>query len=545
MIRSLKNKDNIISLLYILILSALVITGSYFHEPWFDEAQAYLLARDASWHDIIFFWTHYEGHPPLWHMILKCAVSLGLPYELTLKGVNFIFFEAVLILIEFRSPFSRITKTIIPLSYFILYQYSVTSRPYILIMLAVLMTAMFYKERNNKPIRYCLSLMFLCALHSYGIAFAGGIVIADLLSETLRGHSIKKVAVRILRNKRLLVFYTLLLAFAVFLIIDIMPRSDTSASEKIKNSTNSYFLCLLLCFFLIPSETLITSYSSDIMMLQNEKNPLYENLTAGLFSLIIWSCIFVICRKRKMLPEMIIPYFFISILASLYINPHHFGIFLAYLLFILWTASDVQPVSLSDFSKITEKAGLSPKTAKKIAAGAAAVFAVINLYWDGYAYYTDITHQFDPGKSLAQWIKNENLTGKKILAEWDAGNTHMIFDCCITSSPYFEEKQYYEPYDELTFISHIVPSESQSQAEIEMLAAKGKPDFIVCAKPYSAVRICDELHIAEKYNAVAFTETSLKVFKSKAESMEVYIMCTNETFRELYGRDYKGQIFEK
>jgi hypothetical protein len=43
-------------------LLAIVTT---FHEPWFDEAQAWLIARDATLTQLFTSITHYEGHPPL------------------------------------------------------------------------------------------------------------------------------------------------------------------------------------------------------------------------------------------------------------------------------------------------------------------------------------------------------------------------------------------------------------------------------------------------------------------------------------------------
>ncbi|SFW30483.1 hypothetical protein [Ruminococcus flavefaciens] len=541
MIKSLKNKDNIISLILIAIVSTLVIIGLIFHEPWFDEAQAYLIARDASWHDIFFFWPHYEGHPPLWHIILKLAIKLGLPYELTIKAINFLFFEAVLFLIEFRSPFSRITRTLIPLSYFLLYQYSVISRPYILLMLSVLLTAMLYKDRYNKPVVYCFSLIFMCSLHSYGIAFAGGIVIADLLSEAFHKHSIKKCIMNVISNKKLLISYVILLTIAVFLIINIIPRSDTYASEDISIKKHSYLFCLLLSFLFIPSETLITSYSSDVYLMQSEINPLYETLTAALFSLMLWICLFFIGKKRKMLFELFVPYFFLSILTSVYIMPHHFGMFLIYLLYVLWISLDKEKIKTEIIAQIFEKAKISLKLAKIIMFGAAMIFSSINLYWSGCCYYTDFNSAYYPSKDLAKWIKSKNLTNKKFLAGW------YIYPIgqCISANPYFDHIFYYGPFDSYSFITHILPSEEEKKEEIARIRSKGNPDFIICNNPFFTHEICEELNIKAEYTAVAYSLPASRVFKDRKETINTYIVCTNETYKELYGKDYKVPTFER
>ena len=52
--------------LHCIVLAAYVIvvaTVMCFHEPWFDEAQAWLIARDCSWREMILERPHYEGHP--------------------------------------------------------------------------------------------------------------------------------------------------------------------------------------------------------------------------------------------------------------------------------------------------------------------------------------------------------------------------------------------------------------------------------------------------------------------------------------------------
>lgn len=64
-----------------------VITVMCFHEPWFDGAQSWLMARDCSWHDLLLVRPHYEGHPPLWWLLLAIPARLGVPYEWGIKSI--------------------------------------------------------------------------------------------------------------------------------------------------------------------------------------------------------------------------------------------------------------------------------------------------------------------------------------------------------------------------------------------------------------------------------------------------------------------------
>ena len=69
---------------------AVVIVTMAFHEPWFDEAQSWLIARDCPYRDLLLVRPHYEGHPPLWWLLLSIPAKLGVPYEWGLKGVELV-----------------------------------------------------------------------------------------------------------------------------------------------------------------------------------------------------------------------------------------------------------------------------------------------------------------------------------------------------------------------------------------------------------------------------------------------------------------------
>ena len=67
-----------------LILSTIVLL---FHEPWYDEAQAWQIARCEPIAHILFRVPHLEGHPPLWHLFLAVFAKNGFPYEVTVKTI--------------------------------------------------------------------------------------------------------------------------------------------------------------------------------------------------------------------------------------------------------------------------------------------------------------------------------------------------------------------------------------------------------------------------------------------------------------------------
>src|ERR1700728_3057080 len=59
----------------------LVALTIHLHEPWADEAQSWLLGRDASLADLWGRLLHYEGTPALWQTLLHVLSRLGLSYS--------------------------------------------------------------------------------------------------------------------------------------------------------------------------------------------------------------------------------------------------------------------------------------------------------------------------------------------------------------------------------------------------------------------------------------------------------------------------------
>ena len=150
----------------IIILAYMIITfivAVFFHEKWRDEAQAWLMARDLNFIDLL-KQMKYEGHPFLWQLILMPFAKLGFPYITeTLLSLFFMWIAVWLLLI--KSPFKHFTRVLIILSLPFIYLYPVISRNYSLIPIALCIIAILYKNRDEKKIQYCLAILFLAYTH--------------------------------------------------------------------------------------------------------------------------------------------------------------------------------------------------------------------------------------------------------------------------------------------------------------------------------------------------------------------------------------------
>ncbi|HEY7387454.1 MAG TPA: hypothetical protein VH640_03025 [Bryobacteraceae bacterium] len=153
--------------------AALVILAILRHEPWSDEAQAWLLARDAGLFDL---WTrlmHYEGSPGLWQTLLHVLVHLGLPYA----AYNFVSGALALAaawLFMRYAPLPLAIRLLVPFTYFLAYQYAVVARSYVLLAPLLFAVAAIYKDALERPalVTTLLCLMGSVSVHGFILSAA-------------------------------------------------------------------------------------------------------------------------------------------------------------------------------------------------------------------------------------------------------------------------------------------------------------------------------------------------------------------------------------
>ena len=149
------------------------------HEAWFDEAQAWLLARDNSLPDLLGHALRYEGTPGLWHLLLWVAIRCGLAYSgLYLISSALACGGAWLVL--YRSPFPAWLRVGVIFSYFFGYQYSVVARSYSLDLLLIPLLAYLYDKRLGRPVLYCL-VLGLCVNSNAHSFLIEDVLFADFL----------------------------------------------------------------------------------------------------------------------------------------------------------------------------------------------------------------------------------------------------------------------------------------------------------------------------------------------------------------------------
>ncbi|MDE6746401.1 MAG: hypothetical protein K2J72_07160, partial [Oscillospiraceae bacterium] len=140
------NKNTAVCGAIFVLYALLTLIGALNHEFWFDEAQAWTIARDNTIGGI-FYQLGYEGHPPLWYLILYVFSHMG--FECTVMSIISWFITAVAAaVVMFKAPFHIVTKAALLFSGGFLFLNSVMSRVYCLINLLVVLTAWLYPKRR-------------------------------------------------------------------------------------------------------------------------------------------------------------------------------------------------------------------------------------------------------------------------------------------------------------------------------------------------------------------------------------------------------------
>ncbi|MGA2981113.1 MAG: hypothetical protein ABSD76_16105 [Terriglobales bacterium] len=158
--------------------SAMLLVGITHHEPWADEAQAWVLSRDLGYRYLVFHQLAYEGHPPFWATILWIANHwFHLPYQ-SLGWIAGLCALAGCWVFCRYSPFPIFVRVLFPFTYFMAFQYAIVARPYVLLPLCVFAAAHFFADAERHPWRFVAALSASALLCAPGVIFAAGVVAA-------------------------------------------------------------------------------------------------------------------------------------------------------------------------------------------------------------------------------------------------------------------------------------------------------------------------------------------------------------------------------
>lgn len=455
-----------------------------FHEPWYDEAQAWLIARDSSFGEMLFGIPHYEGHPPVWFLLLSVFAKAGADFEITVKLLSLVINGVAVAILLFKAPFPRWVRMLLPFSYFLFYQHGVICRPYSLLLVGFLLAACFWHEREEKPFRFAFALILMCASSAYGIIFAGGIAIVWLMELRTFAPSWGGYFRSLFRGRRFAAMLALLL-FALTQIALILPRSDTFAASYGMGGNNPvWFRLLYMLFGALADATCFSAYESyDELRYASFSLP--KVAVGCVIGLLLLTVIYLCGRKGKKRMLFFLPFaLFVLFSGLVYFYLQHIDVLLQFLLFWCWVCRKellLRPPAPE------EGASRLRTAAKPILALCAGVCLGTSVFWTVAACRNEVLYPYGFSDALAEYLDENGLSQYGIMVRWkvdkDAdgnildNNTGQTVNG-VALNAYYKENIVLNMNGgdpDVPYVTHRIPSGEEVASELERLRELGLP----------------------------------------------------------------------
>ncbi len=573
---------NLVHVGVFVVYLAVVITVMCFHEPWFDEAQAWLIARDCSWHDLLFSRTHYEGHPPLWWTLLAIPAKTGVPYEIGLKGVQLLTAALMIWLLVFRTALPELLKVVLPFSYFLCYLYAVVSRPYALLIAAMLLVGLTWERRDDHPWPLALSMMLLCLASSYGLAIAAGVASVWVLGVVCaaRHDGVRAMARSLVSSPARLVAWATLLAAAVALLLDVWPAKNVyHGIFDVNAAVVPWMQRWVYVWLFFPSETLFTSSADDINILFLRPSTSSLILPA-VVSLLMWAVLGWIARRRGLLAELFVPYTVLSVVFCSHAYVHHIGVVLGYLLMVLTMCCARRPLSRDDIpGRLVSRwdAGMKAvavrqgeRSARRYARVCSVLVVLpflIGVYWTAYSSICDIHNDFSSSRAIASFIEQYHLQHYRWMTGWSrlyptvsdssftewyeaqngnvycASKTEQCADftswtggSLIVANPYFDVNLVDNAYQGRTYLSWewMIDQKQRAAQDIADWRSKPEPEFYDTSyQPFYFTALGYDRDDYVKY----YIDTTITPWKDTWHRDENEIYIRKDIYKKIFHKD--------
>ena len=384
------------------LLLVLSLFGHFVHEPWYDEAQSWQIARTADWYDILFRIPHYEGHPPFWHLLLAIPAKIsGLSWRWVYPLIGMICTAVSGFLIIFKAPFPRWIRYVLPFTYFLFYQYGIIVRPYSVVVLLMILLAIAFPSKDEHPGRFVGLLAALCACHLFGIAIAGGITIAWLWE--IKDNRPWGVFLRGLGTDKRFHWMLGLLVWAICVLGLIIPSANSAAYRVYEGSLIANILYVL---FGLPADAVLTNLYEEMFIREVHFQWSFLLATCGV-GLALW--IFLLgYLPRRYRKYILLSYGLMAVLMIVYCSRHHIGLFLLLAGWFAW-------ISLQQ-GTYTPPAW--PAIVKKSACLLLVLSLVIPLAWTVTHLCFDARERTFSGEETVRFLQEKGLLNKSVFGTW-------------------------------------------------------------------------------------------------------------------------------
>ncbi|MGC4036818.1 MAG: hypothetical protein QM764_12735 [Chitinophagaceae bacterium] len=265
------------------------------HEMWGDEIHSWNIAKGSNSLTDLLHNIRYEGHPPLWYVIIW-TISKFTHNLLAVQTIHWMIATASIMMILFMSPLPLSSKLLIPFGYYFLFEYAILSRNYAAgILLALVICSILYKNFRYKEAIYYVLIFLLSNTHLIGILLAASFHVCFLVYKKEQGL-----------NKANLAYHAL---FGAIIVLPaacfIFPPSDSSMNVQfwlnrwgIRNFRN-FSQAPLRAFVPIPAWWLFTFWNTQFMIETANKSGVLAVINIFISATIVMLIIFILKNSRR------------------------------------------------------------------------------------------------------------------------------------------------------------------------------------------------------------------------------------------------------
>jgi hypothetical protein len=416
--KPLKNNSKYIYSL-VLLYFIISIVGILHHELWLDEAHHWLLSRDSETFLDLVKNTRYEGHPILWNILLYGITRFTLnPFWM--QFLHILISTSVMFLFLRKAPFSLIFKTLFIFGYFMIFEYNLISRNYILGVLFLFLACSVFKDRDEKFILLSIYLALAANVHLMFCVITFALFLTLQLENFQNKQSFKKTYI----------IGTFIFGIGLLIaIIQILPPDDSLFLIRITKLPLSEkfvkgFISLFKGLITIPDFRTIHFWNSNLLV--NLNKPFAAIL--GLLVYVIPLLLFF--KNRKTLFFVYVAlfgtqiFFFTTQLGA----TRYDGMTYLIIIIALWIENY--------YSDDTNKLSSFLYSKKLILLKKPIVYSILIIHFTSgvFAYTKDFKDSFTSSKETVDYLKKKKLNGLPIIS----------VGCEATAlSPYLEKKVWF------------------------------------------------------------------------------------------------------
>lgn len=491
----MSGKTNQVIIIVFIFLSLPLL---FSHEPWRDEGQAWVIARDSPSVTSLLHLLGYEGHPALWYFVLFPLAKLGLPY-FSMAIIHFLLILSAVIVFVSYAPFSKLQKTLFVFGYYMFYEYNIIARNYALSVLVLFLIAHKYKERFQKPISYSLLILLIANTNVHSLIFAIVLSGVYIFEANFRKN------IKLPTKEYLVPFFIMLIGIFVSIYL-LWPPAD------LRPAFAQWNLDLTLWHFrVIPNSIVgaflpipyphINFWNSRLVYIATLK------LTILGGSLFLSSLGFFIKKPMPMFIYLLSSTGLLSILFLKYPGYlRHHGLLFILFIFCLWISKTydekllIQSKFLEFFSSFPYSKFFSILLLCQVAASP-------------IAFYYDLNYDFSAGEKTATFLKeNGFLSNDTFIATYRS----YIATAILPYIPKPYSQFYFLEYQE--YRSFMIWNTKYSNSEV--LSVKeivDRVDTAILNKNYSTVililnfKVEGEKEFSERYSLIAYFDKTIEI----------------------------------